>query len=88
MTLNFAKGEKIVNPRVIIITQGLSRIVDPLCNRHNVVGIIDLSQEKTQTFFVIIRYLYQLIKFNKQSFHHMLRKIFHIFIWKMEVILF
>ena len=56
-----------MNPRVIIITQGLSRIVDPLCNRHNVVGIIESKPRKNLSFFVIIRYLYQLIKFNKQS---------------------
>ena len=79
-----------MNPRVIIITQGLSRIVDPLCNRHNVVGIIESKpRKKPKLFFVIIRYLYQLIKFNKQSLSsYAKKKIFHIFIWKMEVILF
>jgi methionyl-tRNA formyltransferase len=53
-----------MNPRVIIITQGLSRIVEPICISHNVVGIIESkSRKKFNMFFRFFRFLYQLLKF-------------------------
>lgn len=52
-----------MNPRVIIITQGLSRIVEPICRSHNVVGIIESkSRKKFNIFFRFSRFLYQLLK--------------------------
>lgn len=54
---------KKINPRVIIITQGLSRIVEPICSNHNVVGIIESkSRKKFNIFFRFFRFIYQLLK--------------------------
>ena len=64
-----------MNPRVIIITQGLSRIVEPICNKHNVVGIIESkSRQRPKVLFMLIRYLYQLVKHNKQSLSSFAKK--------------
>jgi len=54
------------NPRVIIITKGVSRIVGPIVEKHNVVGIIEDAPRKKQ-------------KVEKSNFLRILERVYAIF---------
>ena len=54
------------NPRVIIITKGFSRIVEPIVEKHNVVGIIEDAPRKKQ-------------KVEKSNFLRILERVYAIF---------
>jgi len=59
-------------PRVMIITMGLSRIVQPIVSKHNVIGIIECAPRnilkvKNNIIYDFLKYCYVLIKPNIQS---------------------
>jgi len=56
-----------INPKVMIITMGLSRIVKPIVSKHNVVGIIECAprnSKKTNNSAIlkILKYCYRFVK--------------------------
>lgn len=58
---------------VVIITMGLSKIVKPIVNNHDVVGIVECAprkktlNKKTSIFFYIAKKIYNLFKTNKNT---------------------
>jgi len=59
-------------PRVMIITMGLSRIVQPIVSKHNVVGIIECASRNIQKvnnniIYDFLKYCYTRIKPNVQT---------------------
>jgi len=68
-SVNFTGNEiyKSEKPRVMIITMGISRILEPIISVHNVVGIIEPSPRDTKInqktlIFKILRNLYSIFK--------------------------
>jgi methionyl-tRNA formyltransferase len=56
--------------RVMIITQGVSRIVEPLVREYNVVGIVESavrSTKKRSLLFIIVRRLYGFIRSGRRT---------------------
>jgi len=60
-----------MKPKVMIITMGLSRIVEPIVNNHQVVGVIECAprdgkESKKNIFYKLTKFLYTKIKSNEK----------------------
>ncbi len=65
--LNSVKQQK-SNRKIVIITMGISRIVEPIVSLHNVVGIIECAPRKTKKKESILYKLFKKVYFFKKKY--------------------